>query len=175
MDAPVSLLTGVCPCTASCFARHVLKTDSSTRYFRKKAMQFPWHRSKRQLPWSDLDPRVIRNRSVPIDFCRNEFMAPFRLLFEPLLLDEEGRALARVADLTTYSAMLFARRGRFTAGETATGWLQSPPHGGVDDVLVRLSFSVLWTSRQNMGGWSSLSCSVGTLDDLSYTRLKRML
>jgi hypothetical protein len=97
------------------------------------------------------------------------------LLFDPLLLDKEGRVLARVADLSLHGALLFARRGMFTAGETIAGWLQSPPLDGADEIFLAVGLTVRWVAEDHMAGWSRMGCSMDPMDDQSFATLKRLI
>jgi hypothetical protein len=97
------------------------------------------------------------------------------LLFDPLLLDKEGRVIARVADLSMSGALLYVRRGVFVVGETVEGWLQSPPQDGGDELFVAVKFIVRWISNNKMAGWSQMGCEMGELDSASAETLKRLI
>ena len=97
------------------------------------------------------------------------------LLFDPLLLDKEGRVMARVADLSLHGALLFARRGMFTAGEAISGWLQSPPLDGEDEIFLAVGFTIRWVSEDHMAGWSRMGCAMDPMDDKSFETLKHLI
>jgi len=97
------------------------------------------------------------------------------LLFDPLLLDKEGRVLARVADLSLHGALLYARRGMFTAGETISGWLQSPPLDGEDEIFLAVGLTIRWIAEDHMAGWSRMGCSMDSMDEQSFVTLKHLI
>jgi len=97
------------------------------------------------------------------------------LLFDPLLLDKEGRVMARVADLSLHGALLFARRGMFTVGETIVGWLQSPPLDGEDEIFLAIGLTIRWISEDRLAGWSRMGCSMEPMDDQSFATLKHLI
>lgn len=98
-----------------------------------------------------------------------------QMLFAPLLLGTEGRVLARVADLSLHGALLYARRGLFAQGEFITGWLQSPPIDGGDEIVLAVGLTVCWTSDDPQAGWSRIGCEMDPMDSRSLTTLARLI
>ena len=98
-----------------------------------------------------------------------------RLLFDPLLLDKEGRVIARVADLSMHGAMLYTRRGAYLEGATISGWLQSPPQNGEDEFYLAVNYQVRWVSNENEAGWSQVGCEMKPLDEISSRRLDLLI
>lgn len=98
-----------------------------------------------------------------------------QLLFDPLLLDKEGRVIARVAELSMHGAMLYTRRSAFAQGATITGWLQSPPLNGEDEFYLAVTYEVRWISNENEAGWSQVGCQMKPLDEISARRLDLLI
>lgn len=98
-----------------------------------------------------------------------------RLLFDPLLLDKEGRVIARVADLSMHGALLYTRRGAYPEGATIAGWLQSPPLDGEDEFYVAVTYQVRWVSDENEAGWSQVGCQLKTVDEISARKLELLI
>ncbi|WP_233836992.1 PilZ domain-containing protein [Paraburkholderia sp. ZP32-5] len=98
-----------------------------------------------------------------------------QMLFAPTLLGKEGRALARVADLSMHGALLYARRGLFSKGETISGWLQSLPIDGGDEIFLAVGLSVRWISEDNEAGWSCIGCEMLPMDADSLGTLQHLI
>ncbi|MEI7295754.1 PilZ domain-containing protein [Paraburkholderia tropica] len=97
------------------------------------------------------------------------------MLFAPLLLNKDGRALAQVADLSSHGALLHARSGLFSRGETVSGWLQSSAVDGEDEIVVAVFLDVRWIAEDHERGWSRVGCEMHTLDARSMARLHCMI
>ena len=98
-----------------------------------------------------------------------------RLLFDPLLLDKDGRVIARVVDLSTNGAMLYTRRGAYTQGATVSGWLQAPPVDGADEFFLAVTYQVRWVFDENESGWSQMGCQMKPLDEASAKKLEHLI
>jgi hypothetical protein len=98
-----------------------------------------------------------------------------RLLFDPLLLDKDGRVIARVVDLSTAGAMLYTRRGAYSQGAIIKGWLQAPPVDGEDEFFLAVTYQVRWVSDENESGWSQMGCLMKPLDDATAERLDHLI
>lgn len=98
-----------------------------------------------------------------------------KLLFDPLLLDKEGKLIARVADLSMSGALLYTRRGAYGAGQTVAGWLQSPPQDDGEEFFLAATFIVKWVSEDDLGGWSRLGCELKPLDEASAGKLRQLI
>lgn len=105
---------------------------------------------------------------------RKEERSP--LLFDPLLLDTEGRVIARVADLSMHGAMLYARCGAFGTGDKISGWLQVPPlDDNMEEIFQAISFRVCWVKGSRQNGWMQLGCELDSMDEASSAKLKRLI
>ncbi|MGF6574960.1 PilZ domain-containing protein [Paraburkholderia fungorum] len=103
---------------------------------------------------------------------RREVRTP--MLFPPLLLNKDGRGLARVADLSPHGALLYARSGVFSHGETVSGWLHSPPIDD-DEIVLAVGVNVRWVSVDRERGWTRVGCELHRLDQRSLTGLWRLI
>lgn len=97
------------------------------------------------------------------------------LLFGPLLLNRDGRALAQVANLSSRGALLHVRNGLLSHGETVSGWLQSPQIDDEDEIVVAVALDVRWVSEDADRGWSCVGCELHTMDDRSMDRLQSLI
>ncbi|MCP3710147.1 PilZ domain-containing protein [Paraburkholderia sp. CNPSo 3274] len=113
---------------------------------------------------------VMRMRSG-LDM-RREARTP--LLFAPLLLNKDGRALAQVADLSSRGALLHARSGLLFRGETVSGWLQSAPIDD-DEIVLAVALDVRWIFEDQERGWSRVGCEMHPLDQRSMARLQDLI
>ncbi|QGZ64692.1 PilZ domain-containing protein [Paraburkholderia acidisoli] len=104
---------------------------------------------------------------------RREARTP--LLFAPLLLNRDGRALAQVANLSSRGALLHARSGLLSRGETVWGWLQSPSIDDDDEIVVVVGLDVRWISEDPERGWSRVGCEIHPMDEQSTTRLQSLI
>ena len=98
-----------------------------------------------------------------------------RLLFDPLLLDKEGRVVARVVDLSLHGALLYTRRGAFAEGDVLSGWLQSPPLNSDDEFYLAVNYDVRWVSDENEAGWSQIGCQARPMDEITARRLDLLI
>jgi hypothetical protein len=100
-----------------------------------------------------------------------------QLLFEPLLLDADGRVVARVADLSMGGAMLFTRRGSYAVGDRFSGWLQAPPMGDdTEETFLAISMEVRWAEELNEGKWLRLGCKFTNPPDAgTASKLRRLI
>ncbi|WP_254340795.1 PilZ domain-containing protein [Paraburkholderia sp. CNPSo 3274] len=103
---------------------------------------------------------------------RREARTP--LLFAPLLLNKDGRALAQVADLSSRGALLHARSGLLFRGETVSGWLQSAPIDD-DEIVLAVALDVRWIFEDQERGWSRVGCEMHPLDQRSMARLQDLI
>jgi hypothetical protein len=97
------------------------------------------------------------------------------MLFGPLLLNKDGRALAQVADLSSHGALLHARSGLFSRGETVSGWLQSTAIDSDDEIVVVVALEVRWIAEDHERGWSRVGCEMLPLDSRSKMRLRSLI
>ncbi|MBN3857126.1 MULTISPECIES: PilZ domain-containing protein [unclassified Paraburkholderia] len=97
------------------------------------------------------------------------------MLFAPLLLNKDGRALAQVADLSSNGALLHARNGLFSRGETVSGWLQSSAIDDEDEIVVAVYLDVRWVSEDHERGWTRVGCEMHQLDPRSKARLHTLI
>ncbi|WP_322045105.1 PilZ domain-containing protein [Paraburkholderia sp. J67] len=97
------------------------------------------------------------------------------MLFAPLLLNKDGRALAQVADLSMHGALLHARRGLFARGETVSGWLQSSAVDSDDEIVLAVALDVRWIADDHERGWSCVGCEMHPLDSRSKARLRHLI
>ncbi|MEM5310499.1 PilZ domain-containing protein [Paraburkholderia sp. JHI869] len=104
---------------------------------------------------------------------RREVRTP--LLFAPLLLNKDGRALAQVADLSSRGALLHARSGLLFRGETVSGWLQSAPIDDEDEIVLAVALDVRWIAEDQERGWSRVGCEMHPLDRRSMARLQDLI
>ncbi|WP_321945171.1 PilZ domain-containing protein [Paraburkholderia sp. J10-1] len=104
---------------------------------------------------------------------RREVRTP--LLFAPLLLNKDGRALAQVADLSSRGALLYARNGLLFRGETVSGWLQSAPIDDEDEIVLAVALDVRWITEDQERGWSRVGCEMHPLDRRSMARLQDLI
>lgn len=103
---------------------------------------------------------------------RREVRTP--MLFPPLLLNKDGKGLARVADLSPHGALLYARNGVFSHGETVAGWLQSALIDE-DETVVAVTFNVRWIDEDRQRGWTRVGCEMHPLDERSLSGLQRLI
>jgi len=104
---------------------------------------------------------------------RREVRTP--LLFAPLFLNKDGRALAQVADLSSHGALLHARKGLLFRGETLSGWLQSAPVDDEDEIVLAIALDVRWISEDQERGWSRVGCELHPMDQRSMARLQDLI
>lgn len=97
------------------------------------------------------------------------------MLFAPLLLNKDGKALAQVADLSSRGALLHARNGLLFRGETVSGWLQSAPIDDEDEIVLVVALDVRWISEDQERGWSRVGCEMHLLDQRSMVRLQDLI
>ncbi|HEV3428631.1 MAG TPA: PilZ domain-containing protein [Paraburkholderia sp.] len=97
------------------------------------------------------------------------------MLFGPLLLNKDGRALAQVADLSSHGALLHARSGLFSCGETVSGWIQSSAVDKDDEIVVVVALEVRWITEDHEKGWSRVGCEMRPLDSRSKARLRSLI
>jgi hypothetical protein len=103
---------------------------------------------------------------------RREVRTP--MLFPPLLLNRDGKGIARVADLSPHGVLLYARSGVFSHGETMTGWLQSPMVDD-DEIVLAVTLNVRWVSEDRERGWTRVGCELHAMDERSLDRLQRLI
>lgn len=97
------------------------------------------------------------------------------MLFAPLLLNKDGRALAQVADLSSHGALLHVRNGLLSRGETVSGWLQSPPIDDEDEIVLAVALDVRWVAEDRERGWSRVGCELHPMDPRSKARLQSLI
>jgi hypothetical protein len=96
------------------------------------------------------------------------------LLFAPLLLNRDGRALAQVVDLSPHGALLHARNGLLFRADAVSGWLLSAPVDD-DEIVVAVTLDVRWTSEDHERGWSRVGCELHPMDQRSKVRLQDLI
>lgn len=96
------------------------------------------------------------------------------LMLDPLLLDKEGRVLARVADLSPEGAMLYARGEPFAVGSKISGWLDAPAFGDLDKDFVAVRMTVAWRVAEPLG-WFKLGCSFDGHATDARRRIERLI
>ena len=95
------------------------------------------------------------------------------LLFAPLHLNRDGRALAQVVDLSPHGALLHARNGLLFRGDTVSGWLLSAPVD--DEIVVAVTLDVRWIPEDHERGWSRVGCELHPVDQRSMARLQDLI
>lgn len=96
------------------------------------------------------------------------------LMLDPLLLDKEGRVIARVADLSVDGAMLYARGEPFAVGSKISGWLDAPALGDLDEEFVAVWMTVAWRVAEPRG-WFKCGCFFDAENPDSRSRIERLI
>lgn len=82
----------------------------------------------------------------------------FSLMLDPLLLDNNGRVIARVGDLSLEGALLYGKGVPYPVGTSINGWLDSPSLGVLDEKLTAVWMRVAWSIKESKSGWFKAGC-----------------
>ena len=96
------------------------------------------------------------------------------LMIDPLLLDKDGRVMARVADISTEGALLYAKGLPFAVGEQISGWLDAPALGDMDEEFVAVWMKVVWAQTETRN-WFRCGCVFEPSDAKERRRLERLI
>lgn len=80
-----------------------------------------------------------------------------KLYVDPLVLDVEGRVIARVVDLSESGALIFTKQS-LKVGDLVSGWLDSPELFGKDETFVAIEMVVRWVEPEEHQGWIRAGC-----------------
>lgn len=97
------------------------------------------------------------------------------LMLDPLLLDKDGKVIARVADISLDGALLYSRGTPFPVGTELAGWLDAPALGAFDEEFVAVWLTVAWTRKEGDNGWFKSGCSFEDVEDAEKKRLGSLI
>ena len=80
------------------------------------------------------------------------------LMLDPLLLDKDGRALARIADISLDGALICSKGKPFPVGSRIIGWLNAPALGDFNEEFVAIWLTVSWCEQEGPEGWFKAGC-----------------
>jgi hypothetical protein len=97
------------------------------------------------------------------------------LMLDPLFLDQDGKVIARIADISLNGALLYSRGTPFSVGAKLSGWLDSPALGAFDEVFVAVWLTVAWTRKDGDHGWFKSGCSFEDAKEAEQNRLTSLI
>lgn len=96
-------------------------------------------------------------------------------MLDPLLLDKDGKVIARIADISLDGALLYSRGTPFPVGTELSGWLDAPALGAFDEEFVAVWLTVAWTRKEVDNGWFKAGCSFEDVEDAEKNRLTSLI
>lgn len=97
------------------------------------------------------------------------------LMLDPLLLDKDGRVIARVGDISIDGVQLFSKGEPFAKGERISGWLDAPALGAFDEEFVAVWLTVAWCVVEGPPGWFKAGCQFDKVDQAEGARLQNLI
>lgn len=97
------------------------------------------------------------------------------LMLDPLLLDKEGRVIARIADISVDGVSMYSKGVPFAKGTRLSGWLDAPSLGNFDEEFVAVWLTVAWSRPEGPEGWFKAGCVFEIADQVERMRLERLI
>ena len=97
------------------------------------------------------------------------------LMLDPLLLDKDGRVLARIADISIDGALLCSKGEPFAVGTRLSGWLDAPALGAFKEEFVAIWLTVAWSKPEGPAGWFKAGCVFEHGDNAEAMRLASLI
>lgn len=99
-----------------------------------------------------------------------------KLYVDPLVLDVEGRVIARVVDLSASGALIFTKKD-LKVGDEVSGWLDSPELFEKDETFVAIDMIVRWVEPEEHQGWVRAGCEFNyeTGNEKESERLEKII
>lgn len=94
---------------------------------------------------------------------------------DPLLLDEQGRFLGRVADISLKGILLHGKGAVPDAGAVMVGKLEAPSLEGVDESKQAVRVSVAWAHREEGSSWFVAGCAFEMPDGVQKENISEIL
>ncbi len=103
---------------------------------------------------------ISNNRSAHSqqDFGKRK-VARHQLYIDPLVLDSDGKIMARVVDISEKGALLYIKHDQdVQVGQEISGWLDSPSLSDDVEIFLAINMNIRWLEQEPGKKWLKAGC-----------------